>query len=154
VRHYHPSSGAQNNCNYSIMEQGTGEQNPLFQVAIDTMLTSATTWKQKQINTPPETHSNQFQLFHDSSRQHYGTYIIHYSTELIAFSAQYTLLNNCNFHLVYRYTLSANLTLSITVYLLPDAVVTVVLCSWWWVIVTPETCRAVVRQNKFCDLWI
>jgi hypothetical protein len=26
-----------------IMEQGTGEQNPLFQLAIDTMLTSATT---------------------------------------------------------------------------------------------------------------
>ena len=35
-----------------IMEQGTGEQNPLFQLAIDTMLTS-TTWKQKQINMPP-----------------------------------------------------------------------------------------------------
>jgi len=26
-----------------IKEQGTGEQNPLFQLAIDTMLTSATT---------------------------------------------------------------------------------------------------------------
>jgi hypothetical protein len=26
-----------------IMEQGTGEQNPFFQLAIDTMLTSATT---------------------------------------------------------------------------------------------------------------
>ena len=26
-----------------IMEQGTGEQNPLFQLAIDTMLMSATT---------------------------------------------------------------------------------------------------------------
>jgi hypothetical protein len=26
-----------------ITEQGTGEQNPLFQLAIDTMLTSATT---------------------------------------------------------------------------------------------------------------
>jgi len=34
-----------------ITEQGTGEQNPLFQLAIDTMLMS-TTWKQKQINTP------------------------------------------------------------------------------------------------------
>ena len=72
-----------------ITEQGTGEQNPLFQLAIDTMLTS-TTWKQKQINTPP-THSNQFQLFHDSSRQQYGMYIIHYSIEHIAFSAEYTL---------------------------------------------------------------
>jgi hypothetical protein len=45
----------------------------------------------KQINTPPTTHSNQFQLFHDSNRQQYGMYIIHYSTELIAFSAEYTL---------------------------------------------------------------
>ena len=44
-----------------------------------------------------------------------GTYIIHYSTELAAFSAEYTLLNNCNFNLVYRYSLSVNLTLSITV---------------------------------------
>jgi len=31
-----------------ITEQGTGEQNPLFQLAIDTMLTSATTSKQKK----------------------------------------------------------------------------------------------------------
>jgi hypothetical protein len=31
-------------------------------------LTSATTWKQKQINAPL-THSNQFQLFHDSNKQ-------------------------------------------------------------------------------------
>jgi acetoin utilization deacetylase AcuC-like enzyme len=30
------------------------------------MLTSATTWKHKQINTPLTTHPNQFQLFHDS----------------------------------------------------------------------------------------
>jgi hypothetical protein len=51
------------------------------------MLTSA---KQEQINTPP-THSNQFQLFHDSNRQQYGMYIIHYSIEHIAFSAEYTL---------------------------------------------------------------
>ena len=28
-----------------ITEQGTGEQNPLFQLALDTMLTSATTGK-------------------------------------------------------------------------------------------------------------
>jgi len=32
-----------------------------------------------------------------------------------------------------------------TVWWLPDAVITVVLCSWRWVIVTPETCRAVIR---------
>jgi hypothetical protein len=83
--------------------QGTGEQNPLFQLAIDTMLTSGTTGKQKQINTPPTTHTNQFQLFHDSSRQQYGTYIIHYSVELIAFSAECTLFNNnCNFNIIYR----------------------------------------------------
>ena len=48
-----------------IAEQGTGVQIPLNQVAIDTMLIS-TTWKQKQTNSPP-THSNQFQLFHDSN---------------------------------------------------------------------------------------
>jgi len=35
-----------------------------------------------------------------------GTYIIHYSIELIAFSAEYTLFNNCNFNLVYRHSLS------------------------------------------------
>ena len=40
---------------------------------------------------------------------------IHYSIELIAFSAEYTLFNNCNFNLVYWYSLSVNLTLSITV---------------------------------------
>jgi len=33
-----------------ITEQGTGEQTPLFQLAIDTMLTSATTSKQKEIS--------------------------------------------------------------------------------------------------------
>jgi hypothetical protein len=44
-----------------------------------------------------------------------GMYLIHYSIELIAFSAEYTLFNNCNFNLVYRPSLSVNLTLSITV---------------------------------------
>jgi len=44
-----------------------------------------------------------------------STCIIHYSIELIAFSSEYTLFNNCNFNLVYRYSLSVNLTLSITV---------------------------------------
>jgi len=44
-----------------------------------------------------------------------GTYIIHYSIELIAFSAEYTLFNNCNFNLVYRHSSSVNLTLSIKV---------------------------------------
>jgi hypothetical protein len=42
---------------------------------------------------------------HDSSRQQYG-YVQHYSIELIAFSAEYTLFNNCNFNLVYWYSLS------------------------------------------------
>jgi hypothetical protein len=74
-----------------ITEQGTGEQNPLFQLAIDIMLTSATTRKQKQINMTPTMHSNHFQLFHNSNRQQYGTDIIHYSMEYIAFSAKYTL---------------------------------------------------------------
>jgi len=44
-----------------------------------------------------------------------GTYIIYYSIELIAFSAEYTLFNNSNFNLIYRYSLSVNLTLSIIV---------------------------------------
>ena len=44
-----------------------------------------------------------------------GTYTIHYSIELIAFSTEYTLFNICNFNLVYRYSLSVDLTLSITV---------------------------------------
>ena len=44
-----------------------------------------------------------------------GMYIIHYSIELIAFSAEYTLFNNCNFNLVYRHSLSVNLSLSVTV---------------------------------------
>jgi len=39
---------------------------------------------------------------------------IHYSIELIAFSAKYKLFN-CNFNLVYQYSLSVNLTLSNTV---------------------------------------
>jgi hypothetical protein len=56
-----------------------------------------------------------------------GTYIIHYSIELIAFSAEYTLFNNRNFNLVYRYSLSINLTISVTVKQLPDAVVSFVL---------------------------
>ena len=41
--------------------------------------------------------------------------IIHFSIELIAFFAEYTLFNSYNFNLVYRYSLSVNLTLSITV---------------------------------------
>ena len=31
------------------------------------------------------------------------------------------------------------------------------LCSWWWVEVPPETCRAVSRYNKLCNIascWI
>jgi hypothetical protein len=98
-----------------ITEKGTGEQNPLFQLAIDTMLMSATTRKQKQINIPPTTHSissNSSTIAADNSM---STYLIHYSIKLIAFYAEYTLFNNCNFNLVYRYSLSVNLTLSITV---------------------------------------
>jgi len=44
-----------------------------------------------------------------------GMYIIHYPIKHIAFSAEYTLFNNCNFNLVYQYSLSVNLNLSITV---------------------------------------
>jgi hypothetical protein len=98
-----------------ITEQGTGKQNPLFQLAIDTMLTSATTCKKNRSTRHLQhTHisSNSSTIAADNST---GTYIIHYSTELIAFSAKYTLFNNCNFNLVYRYSLSVNLTPSITV---------------------------------------
>jgi hypothetical protein len=42
-----------------------------------------------------------------------GTYIMYYSIELI--SAEYTLFNSCNFNQVYRYSLSVNLIVSITV---------------------------------------
>ena len=37
-----------------ITEQGTGEQNSLFQLAIDTMLTSATTWKESRSTRHPQ----------------------------------------------------------------------------------------------------
>jgi hypothetical protein len=66
-----------------ITEHGTGEQTPLFQLAIDTIAYVSNHMKTKEINTQPTTHSNKFQLFHDSSRQQYGTYIIHYRIELI-----------------------------------------------------------------------
>jgi hypothetical protein len=49
-----------------ITEQGTGEQNPLFQLATNTVLPSAIA--PKQINTIPTSHSNQFQLFHNRGR--------------------------------------------------------------------------------------
>jgi len=44
-----------------ITEQGTGEQNPLFQLAMDTLLTS-------QIGTIPTPHSDQLQLYHNRGR--------------------------------------------------------------------------------------
>jgi len=44
-----------------------------------------------------------------------GTYIFHYSIELIVFSAEYTLFNEFNFNPVYPYSLPVNLTLSIAV---------------------------------------
>ena len=49
-----------------ITQQDTGEQNPLFQLVIDTVLTSAT--PPKQINTFTTPDSNQFQLSHNSCR--------------------------------------------------------------------------------------
>ena len=33
-----------------------------------------------------------------------------------------------------------------TVRTVPDAVITIYVCSWWWVKVSPETCRAVCRN--------
>ena len=57
---------------------------------------------------PPTTHSHQFQLFHNNSRQQQG-YVNHYSIELITFSSEYKLFNNCKFNLVYRHSLSVKL---------------------------------------------
>ena len=37
-----------------------------------------------------------------------------------------------------------------TVRTLPDDVVTVYVCSWWWVKVSPKTCRAICRNIKNC----
>jgi len=37
--------------------------------------------------------------------------ILVYKSQFIAFSAEYTLFNDCNFNLIYRYSLSVNLTL-------------------------------------------
>jgi hypothetical protein len=45
-----------------ITEQGTGEQNPLFQLAMDRVLKS-------QIGTIPTPHSHQLQLSHNRGRQ-------------------------------------------------------------------------------------
>jgi hypothetical protein len=90
---------------------------------------SATTRKQNRSTRHlqhTQISSNSSMIAADNSM---GTYIIHYSIELIIFSTEYILFNNCNFNLVYWYSLSVNLTLSITVKWLPDAVVTVVLCS-------------------------
>ena len=93
-----------------ITEQGTGEQNPLFQLSIDTMLRSASTLKQKQINTPPPARTNQFQLFHDRNRQQYA-YVHHslfYRTYCI-FRRIHIIKNNCNFDLLYRYSLTVQI---------------------------------------------
>ena len=37
-----------------------------------------------------------------------------------------------------------------TVWPVPDVVITVWMCSWWWVKVSPETCRAVCRNIINC----
>ena len=49
-----------------ITEQSTGKQNPLFKLAMDTALTSAT--EPKQIDTFPTSQSNQLKLIHHSGR--------------------------------------------------------------------------------------
>jgi len=68
--------------------------------------------KTKTDHTPPKTHSNQFQLFHDSSRQQYG-YVYHslFHRTYCIFRRIYIIYNNCNFNLVYRYSLLVNVTL-------------------------------------------
>jgi hypothetical protein len=55
--------------------------------------------------TDPTRHSNQCQLFHDSSRQQYG--YVHHSLFYITYciSRRIYIINNCNFNLIYRYLL-------------------------------------------------
>jgi hypothetical protein len=43
-------------------------------------------------------------------------------------------------------TPSCQRTVANTVRPVPDDVITVYVCSWWWVKVSPETCRAVCRN--------
>jgi hypothetical protein len=85
---------------------------------------------EKNRSTPHPQHtqisSNYSTIATDNSTD---TYLIHYSTEFIAFFSEYTLFNNFNFNLAYRYPFSVNLTLSITVKRLPDAVVTLVVIT-------------------------
>jgi hypothetical protein len=95
-RHYHPSSEAQ-----TIVTTASGTRyTVLLSAAIAEDLELI--WLCCGWRTPPTTHSNQFQIFRDSSRQQYGV----------------TGTRCCSYNC---------------------------LCSWRWVIVTPETCRAVVR---------
>jgi len=96
-RHYHPS----------LRAQTTVTTKPLISVGHRHHTFVSKHMKTKTDQHATHTHSSQSQLFHDSSRQQYGMYVIHYSTEHIAFSSEYTLFNNnCNFNLIYRYSLS------------------------------------------------
>ena len=52
---------------------------------------------------------------HKSQSLFYLITTLHISIELIAFSADCTLLDNCNFNLVYRYSLSVNLNLTLSI---------------------------------------
>jgi hypothetical protein len=92
-RHYHPSSGAQ-----ATVNTASGNRY--------TVLLSAAIVEELE----------QFQLIHDSSRQQYGYihYLLFYTIYCI-FRKIYLIKNNCNFNQIYRYSLSVNLTLSITV---------------------------------------
>jgi hypothetical protein len=74
-----------------ITEQGTGEQNPLFQLAIDTLFRQ----QPHENNNRSIRHPQHTQISSNSSTitadNNTGMYIIHYSIEHIAFSAGYTL---------------------------------------------------------------
>jgi hypothetical protein len=60
-----------------ITEQGTGEKKTLISVSHRHHAYVSKHTKEKQTNTPPITHSNQFRLFHNNNRQQYG--YVHYS---------------------------------------------------------------------------
>ena len=78
-----------------ITEQGTGEQTPLFQSAMDTVLTS-------QIGKFPTPHSDQLQLSPTSEADSSNImYIHHCLTELIAFFAEINIISHAIVILTY-----------------------------------------------------
>ena len=61
--------------------------------------------------------------------------IWHWSNRLLTWKCQNSVLNA-----------PRQQTVADTVWPVPDAVITVWMCSWWWVRVSSETCRAVCKK--------